>query len=193
MRQKLLPLIALLVILSIGTDAPEPPTILLIGDSVTLAGYTEHNFARILQERLSNEAIVINAGVGGYRAPQAIAHYDEYAALHPNIVVIYFGTNDVKRIHIGDETWEEYQNALLKLATLAPHVIFVTPHRGRENPDTGYYLANVTRAASLVRSLGYPVADVYPLCCSEAQLIDYAHPNDEGHQIIADAIFPLIP
>lgn len=193
MKRKTLCLIALLVLLLIKTDVPQsPPVILLLGDSVTLGGYTENNFARILQERLGNRATIINAGISGAKAPDALANWDEYATMEPNLVIIYFGTNDVKHIHHNAESWDEYRSALLKLAALAPYAILVTPHRGIENPERAYFLQDVERAASLIRSLDYPVADVYALCCDESQLLDYAHPNDEGHQIIADTIYPLL-
>ncbi len=193
MKRKTLCLIALLVLLLIKTDAPKSrPVILLLGDSVTLADYTENNFAQILQERLGNRATIINAGINGAKAPDVLANWDEYVALKPDCVIIYFGTNDVKHIHHNNESWDEYVDALLKLATLAPQAILVTLHRGVENPDRAYFLEDVGQAASLVRNLGYPVADVYPLCCKESQLLDYAHPNEEGHQIIADTIYPLL-
>jgi len=193
MFRKMKFLIIALALLLIRSDAPEVPTIiLLLGDSVTSAGHLENNFGQILQERLGERAIVINAGIGAARVPHVFAKWDEYTALHPTIVVIYLGTNDVRAIYEGKETWEQYRDGLLKLATLAPHAILVTPHRGRENPSSDYYLAYVEQAASLVRNLGYPVADVYLSCCQPSQLRDHAHPNEEGHQIIADTIYPLL-
>ncbi|HAL62103.1 MAG TPA: hypothetical protein DCP08_06825, partial [Chloroflexi bacterium] len=79
MKRKTLCLIALLVLLLIKTDAPKSrPVILLLGDSVTLADYTENNFAQILQERLGNRATIINAGINGAKAPDVLANWDEY-------------------------------------------------------------------------------------------------------------------
>ena len=179
-------------LLALTGSSFRPAVILLLGDSVTLADYTEEGFAHILQEKLTGRAIVINAGFNSGTAPDALSHWEEYSALRPDIVIIYFGTNDIKRIDSGNETWEEYESALLKLATLAPRAILITPHRGHETPAHHYYLADVERAASLVRNLGYPVADIYSYCCEENQLCDYAHPNEEGHHIIADAILALL-
>jgi len=166
--------------------------ILLLGDSVTLADYTERGFADILQEQLAGRAIVINGGINGGTVRNALILWNQYVGPRPDIVIIYFGTNDIKHMRIGDESWEQLTAAFLRLASLTPHPIFVIPHQGIETPSEQYYPADLMAVGTYIHSLGYPVVDLYSVCCEPSQLKDYVHPNDEGHRIIAETILKTL-
>lgn len=189
-RLSILLLIALLFVQTASSF--RPPVILLLGDSVTLANYTEKGFAHILQEQLAGRAIIINGGINGGTIQNALILWNQYAGSHPDLVIIYFGSNDIKHIRIGDESWEQLGAIFLKLGSLIPHPIFVIPHQGIETPSEQYYPADLVAVATYIHSLGYPLVDLYSVCCEPSQLSDYVHPNDEGHRIIANEILKTL-
>ncbi len=59
-------------------------------------------------------------------------------------------------------------------------------------PGHSYYLDNVDHAAQLIREMGYPVADVNAVCCTPDQMYDYGHPNERGHEVIAQAVLEAL-
>lgn len=163
-----------------------------IGDSITYGGAVqpEESYTYLVSRWLGCRAFVL--GVPGATAPEVALMTSEVEGFRPDLVVVYFGTNDVKHIHAGTESWKEYADALRALAALAPRAILVTPHRGVEFPERRYFLSYVEEAASVVQSLDYPVADVYSICCEKEEMADYAHPNREGHAIVASEIERVI-
>jgi GDSL-like Lipase/Acylhydrolase family len=69
------------------------PRVVAIGDSCTFGTLVDHySWPRSLERSLGT-AEVVNAGVAGYFPRNALARADEFAALAPDVVVIYIGWN----------------------------------------------------------------------------------------------------
>jgi acyl-CoA thioesterase-1 len=168
--------------------------IVALGDSVTYGACVEpdDNYVSKLQHMLVGGYQVINEGVPKERSWDALSRLDAVLAHRPDILIIFYGTNDAKDIREGRKTWGDFEEAITSLASSAPQAMLVTPHRGIERPRHHYFLGDVDYAAELIQEMGYPVADVNTLCCTPDQMCDYAHPNEEGHEVIAQAIFAAL-
>ena len=135
-------LLTLLVAITISTpmavgqsDQQEPvkesaskPKIVCFGDSITKRGYPE-----ILQKLLDVETV--NAGVGGNSTAKALNRMSkDVLEQNPDIVVVFFGTNDLRvdspKVHVSTKKYAknlieiikrcDYQNAKPVLCTLPP-------------------------------------------------------------------------
>jgi len=181
-------------LLSSDTPLRKPIVIVALGDSVTYGACVEpdDSYVSKLQQMLGDGYQVINEGVPGERSWNALSRLDAVLAHEPDILIIFYGTMDVKYVRGGAYTWKDFKEAITSLASSAPEAILVTPHRGTDNPRTNYFLGDVDYAAQLIREMGYPVVDVNTLCCTPDQMCDYAHPNEEGHEVIAQAIFAAL-
>ncbi len=186
--------LALLSLLAGDTPLRLPIVVVAVGDSITegVCVKPDKGYVSRLQDMLGDGYRVINEGVAGERSWNGLSRLDELLAHEPEILIIFYGTNDVKNIRVGDRSWADFQEAMRALVGSAPQAILVTPHWGIERPRSHYFLEDVDYAAELIREMGYPVADVNAVCCHADQLCDYDHPNEEGHRLIAQAIYEAI-
>lgn len=193
-RQGAIIIVLLLVFLSGDTPLRKPIVVVALGDSVTQGGCVEpdDSYVSKLERMLGDGYRVINEGVSGERSWNALSRLDAVLAHQPDILIIFYGSNDVKVIRVGYKNWGDFEEAIISLASAAPEAMLVTPHRGIERPRHHYFLEDVDYAAELIRKMGYPVADVNAVCCTPDQMCDYAHPNEEGHEVIAQAIFAAL-
>lgn len=182
------------IALMLGACRPvEPVRVVFLGDSVTYGEVAEgREYVVLVGEWLGPDYEVIKMGEPGGCSWDVLWLEGAIRALEPDILVIYYGSNDVKKIHTGSKSWEDFEEAMLFLASLSEQVLLITPHRGREFPERNYYLADVVVVRDIVLSLGEPVVDVYAVCCEETELADYVHPNRIGHQLIADVVYEAI-
>lgn len=174
--------LSLLAFLSGDTPLRRPIVIVALGDSVPQGACVgeENGYVSKLQRMLGDGYQVINEGESGEESWNALPRLDAILAHQPGILIIFYGTNDVKVIRAGYKTWGDFEEAITTLASSAPEVVLVTPHRGIENPRRHYFLEDVDYAAQLIREMGYPVADVNAICCRPDQMCDYSHPNRGG-------------
>lgn len=184
----------LVLTLLILVETARPTTrVVIVGDSITYgAGEQGKDYVSSLREKLGTEYEIVRMGLAGGCSWQGLYLEEAIKALRPDILVIYFGSNDVKRIHGGSATWQHFEEAIARLAGLADQTIIVTPHRGHETPEHNYYLEDVAKAREILISLKKPVVDLYSACCSEDELTDYVHPNPTGHKHIADEMYKMI-
>ena len=79
-------------------DVTRPPRIVAFGDSITegvIGIKPEENWLRLLQTKLGDRAVTINAGVGGNSAREAMARLEkDVLARDPDVVLIEFGGNN---------------------------------------------------------------------------------------------------
>lgn len=191
MRIRLESLVLILLIL-ISTARPINRVVVL-GDSVTYgAGGEGRDYVTLLRERMGPECEVIRIGLPGGCSWNGLWLEEAIRALRPSILVIYFGSNDVKKIHAGSATWQEFRGAMERLVDLSSEILIIIPHRGRENPRRNYYLEDLAEAREILISLKRPTVDLYPVCCSEDELMDYIHPNQAGHVLIAEEVYKVI-
>lgn len=187
--------------------------VVCFGDSITKRGYYE-----VLGHLLSVEAI--NAGVGGNSTSQALRRMTtDVLEAKPYVVVIFFGTNDMRvdspRVHVPVDKYtanlEEMvascraQGAKVVLCTLPPIVAeaYFTRHR-REVFDAAGGLTKLiamyrNAAMQVAAAQKLPLVDLNKLLEKEPDWLtkDGVHPSKQGCAVIAKYIAkvvgPLLP
>lgn len=174
------------------------------GDSITQNGEW---IAEVL-EKVCDRAILINCGVGGDTATNALARLDGDCLVHlPDTVVVMFGMNDVGySLYEGDgnaekkdQQIEKFKKSLrrvvetIRLRKATPILCTPTPY------DDITYAKNTTnkglaRCAAFVRELTEEYglvcvdffAEMYPLMKKETLIAeDHIHPNLRGRHYMA--------
>lgn len=132
----LLGLVACAATVAVAADAPKPPRIVFLGDSITQAGAGPHGYVTLAGKALAEATPgteVIGAGVGGNRVPDLLARVDrDVIARKPDVVVIYIGINDVWHSQNGRGTPKgEYEKGLEtlveKIRGAGAKVVLCTP------------------------------------------------------------------
>ena len=199
MRSLLSLLLALCFVSSVFADR-----VVCFGDSITKRGYHQ-----ILATTLGVEAI--NAGVGGNSSAQGLRRIAKDVLAHdPDVVVIFFGTNDLRadadRVFVPIPKYrsnlEEMVakcrgiDARVVICTLPPieHTAFFTRHErepfealgGLERMIQSYRDA----AMEVGASQNVQVVDLNGLLVNEPTWMskDGVHPSDDGNAIIAKHI-----
>lgn len=140
---------------------------------------------------------VINAGVSGNTAAQALARIERDVIVHqPDLVAVQLGMNDVVRTPA--ETFAENLRAIVaRLHAHGAEVLLMTPN-AIDPADQHWPAAKVEAYADIVRSLAaeqhVPLADTHGAFAQRRQLggpawhrllSDFIHPNFHGHTLIA--------
>lgn len=205
----------------LATNSPKVK-IVALGDSITKAvrpgvGLTE-TYAWMLGAELRSRGInaeIVNSGVGGEQANQALARLErDVLSLKPNIVTIMYGTND--SYHYKDEqapraTRDQYRTNLTKLieqvrAAGAVPILLTPPRWGKsgrngvgENPNQGLadYLSACREVATAQRVAFVDSFQTWTTAEENgtdigAWTTDQCHPNPEGQRKLANAILPVL-
>ena len=198
--------------LSAGIHA-STSTVVCFGDSITNSGYY-----KILGEKLGVNAI--NAGVGGNSTAKALRRLsNDVLKQKPDVVVILFGTNDLRadaeRVFVPLDQYKVNLKAMVNqcrdagakvvLCTIPPigHEAFFARHK-REPFDKLGGLAKVIEsyrdtASDVADSLSVSLVDLNRLLEEhpEWRSKDGVHPSEQGNVIIARhialAVSPLLP
>lgn len=147
---------------------------------------------------------------GSYPRPSLLKRLkrilDQY---HPTHVIIFYGINDGIYLSFDEGRFNAYREGMNKVRVqclrAAARPIFLTPplfEPDRPKPINNYHLVMKAYAEWLVkqRKLGWEVIDVYTKLLSGVQRLkrenpqyiyarDGVHPGDEGHQLIAQAVW----
>jgi acyl-CoA thioesterase I len=180
-------------------SAHAEPTIAILGDSLT-EGYglaKDSAFPSLLEKKLKTDspnAKVINAGVSGSTSAGGVSRLDWVLKSKPDILIVALGSNDGLR---GLST-KELQNNLLKIVKAAKErkvkVLLlgmkVPPNYGK-NYDKEFE-GVFERVAKLekIPFLPFLLEDVAGR--SNLNLPDGIHPNEKGHAILADRLYPFV-
>ena len=219
-------LLTLLVAITISTpmavgqsDQQEPvkesaskPKIVCFGDSITKRGYPE-----VLQKLLDVETV--NAGVGGNSTAKALNRMSkDVLEQNPDIVVVFFGTNDLRvdspKVHVSTKKYAknlieiikrcDYQNAKPVLCTLPPinQREYFTRHDAKAFKASGGLSTLIEKyrsaAIKVAKDNDVPVVDLNKILSQEKKWLssDGVHPSEKGTAIIAkhiaDAVSPLV-
>lgn len=203
--------IALAVALS-AHAATTPAKIVCFGDSITKRGYPAE-LAKLLHVE------VLNAGVGGNTTAGALRRLQaDVLDKKPDIVVIFFGTNDSRldapKVHVPvDRYVANLRQIITRCSALPARVVLCTlppinptPYFQRHAPapvEAVGGLAKVletyrTAVLTLGRELHLPVVDLHALLAQEPTWLspDGVHPTDAGNTIIAklvsEKVAPLV-
>lgn len=200
MRKVLWGLILLLFVAGCGgsgstvTKTPVPivdPKIAFLGDSITQYG----TYPAVVAAAVSGTAI--NAGFAGQGVVGILAQADtSVIALHPDLCVLFCGTNDAYFATPITEFKQNYETLLKKLQVAKIPVIVVTPphfaagstFEGRDLNTSLVPVVNAIRAEATLHNL--PIAEVYNATVSLNA--DGEHPDAAGQATIAGVILPVV-
>jgi lysophospholipase L1-like esterase len=158
-------------------------TIVCLGDSITAGVGTSpgHAYPDLLTQSLGVE--IQNAGVSGDTSEDGLARLDDVLARDPWLVIVELGGNDILR-QVGPERTEAALRGILDrliAARVAPVLVAI------EVPFRDQYAAIYGRLADEYK---VPVVDevLGDILMDPALKADTIHPNDAGHQVLAEAI-----
>lgn len=184
---------------------PLPPSgpLVFMGDSITAFWSVQDFFPGAR-----------NGGVGGQTTAQMLARFDQdVLSLHPSVVIILGGTNDIRLTGSDDPSSlfamvqkAEAFGAKVIVGTLPPNESWLTPE------TCSYCTVFITRDEGLalyakfndeIRQgaliYGYKVADYYraminPDGSQNASLFDSSlvHPNAQGYVVMVDVLRPVL-
>ena len=194
--------IVALVIIFLGLSsatAQYVPRLMILGDSLT-AGYglpADQAFPLKLQAALQAtgvQANVINAGVSGDTTTGGLARLDWALADKPTHVLVELGANDMLRAVDPRITQRNLDQIVIKLRARGIRVmlagIYASPNLGKEYVDAFRNLF-----PGLAKKHGVPL---YPFFLDGVAAVpdlnqtDGIHPNELGHQKIADLLVPYL-
>ena len=210
--QRIICLLTLLIGCAATASAQTSARIVCFGDSITKRGYPA-----IVGELLGVESI--NAGVGGHTSSEGLRRMStDVLEKKPDVVVIFFGTNDIRvdnpKKHTSPEKYQSNLEAMIAacqkidakvvLCTLPPIKAdpFFQRHDRKVFDAAGglpVLIAAQRRAAiAVAKEHSVALVDLQKLLAEEPNWMspDGVHPNEEGNRIIAKhiaaAIEPLL-
>jgi lysophospholipase L1-like esterase len=203
MRRFLL-LAAVWVVAASAAGAEAPRRVVCFGDSITKAGYPA-----VLAKDLGDAADVTNAGVNGNTTAQALRRMEkDVLARRPDVVVVFFGTNDCRlaepKVHVPVERYRENLQKMIDAVTKGGgRVVLCTPPPIEEQAYfTRHARAPFDAAGGLEKVLGaycdavrgvaernkIAVVDLNQLLAkdgAEWRSPDGVHPTERGTALIA--------
>jgi lysophospholipase L1-like esterase len=196
-------------------DRPRP-RVVCFGDSITKAGYPQR-LAKLLADR---HADVTNAGVNGNTTAQALRRMQrDVLDAKPQVVVIFFGTNDCRlaepKVHVPVDQYRANLQKMIDAVTArgAKPVLCTPPPIDQEAYFTRHARAPFDAAGGLDKVLAQyraavldaadknhtPLVDLNQLLAKNTdwRSPDGVHPTDQGSDLIAhlilDTVRPLLP
>lgn len=214
---------ALFVVGCAPAQQSQPPGnhIVFFGDSITELGDTPGGYVTLLRDSLAREAstagyTVIGAGKSGNKVPDLLDRVDrDVLSVHPKVVVIYIGINDVWHwkilLHRGTPK-DEYERGLHtlveKMTNADARVMLCTPTVvGERRPGTNELdpmldeYAEISR--TVARSMNVPLCDLrlafqrYLLDHNTADVqkgiltTDEVHLNAAGNRLVMQEILKV--
>jgi lysophospholipase L1-like esterase len=196
-----------------GEDPKPHPRIVCFGDSITRAGYPQRLAARL------GDVDVVNAGVNGNTTTMALRRMKrDVLDARPDVVVIFFGTNDCRlaepKVHVPlDQYRANLQRMIDEITAKGAKVVLCTPPPiDAQAYFTRHAKAPFDAAGGLEKVLaGYrqgvievgeknkvPVVDLNQLMAKDLswRSADGVHPTEQGSDVIAghieQAVRPLL-
>lgn len=177
------------------TSGANAANIIAFGDSITASGSYPSKLSTLLNSN-NKPSVVVNKGVGMETTPEGLARFDSVLASFPaNFILIMEGTNDVG-IGLSVETTRYNLQAMInksKAAGVTPVLATLTPSDRAASPTLIPQVWN-PMIVSLASSNGIYLADQYAATLPTwgAANVDGLHPNDAGHQVIANTWYSVI-
>ena len=196
--------------------------IVFFGDSITELGDKPLGYVSLIRDSLSRsehtgEFTVVGAGRSGNKVPDLLERVDrDVLALHPRVVVIYIGINDVWHFKIPFHTGtpkDEYERGLRELVervtATGSEVLLCTPSVVGERYDGSNELdpmldeyASISR--KVARSMNIPLCDLRAAFLNVLRehnphnldrgilTTDQVHLNDAGNQLVEREILTAL-
>lgn len=182
-------ILALLVATYPTPEYPRDKVVIAFGDSLTV-GYgvpPGKNFVAYLSERI--KIPIINAGRSGDTTADALIRLqDDVLDKNPDIVLILLGGNDYLKGYSHEAVRENVQVMVKEIQETGAKVILVSLSR-KVAPNFDLVLEKIAWDNEVAAF----VPDVLDGIISRKDLrFDDIHPNDRGHEIIAQKILPAL-
>ena len=164
-------------------------TVVAFGDSLVEGrGATPgHDFVSLLAQRLS--VPIVNAGRSGDTATAALSRLDaSVLSRNPRVVIVLLGGNDFLRRVPEPETFRSLATIVERIRQRGAAVVLVGVSVGLiTDPYASEYEALARRTSSGL------VPDILDDIIGHAdRMSDSIHPNDQGYEMIADRIEPVV-
>lgn len=173
--------------------------IVFLGDSLT-EGYgvsRESAFPQLIQKKINDKKLnwkVVNSGVSGSTSASAESRLDWIFKGKPQIIVLALGANDGLRGINPNETYKNLKKAIEKIKGKNIRVIlagiYMPPNYGKKYTED--FRSTFIRLSKEYKITFVPFLLDEVAGKSDLNLPDGIHPNERGHQIIADRMFPLL-
>ncbi|MBY0314685.1 MAG: arylesterase [Bdellovibrionales bacterium] len=187
-----------LLLLPLSTIAATK-TIVALGDSLT-EGYgiaMEKAYPAILEQKLKTakkDVKVINAGSSGSTSASAESRLLWQLKSKPDILILALGANDGLRGLPPKSTYENLAKAI-ELAQKNKLKVILTGMMMPQNYGDDYrkqYAATFTDLAQKYKVTLMPFLLEGVAMKKELNLADGIHPNEKGHEVIAERMLPIV-
>jgi len=184
------------VILFFTSFAWAENTLIILGDSLT-EGYgvaQKSAFPALLQEKATADKLgwkIVGSGSSGSTSASGLQRIKWLAKSKPNMVLLLLGSNDGLR---GISTAETEKNLNATIAWAKENKIeillgqlYMPPNYGKKYTDDFAKIYSSVAKKNKVPLLGFLLEKVAGR--ADLNLPDGIHPNEKGHQIIADKMY----
>ena len=196
--RKLLTLVVLL--LTTGVQAAEPPTVLIFGDSLS-AGFgidVDQSWATLLQNRLAEQGYehrVVNASISGETTEGGAARIDNaLGTFKPDLIILELGGNDGLR-GFPPARIKSNLEAIVTQAKVSGAAVVLLGIRIPTNYGTRYTQAFEAVYAEVAEDLGVEWIEFFMQGVAlndELLQEDRIHPNVAAQPILLDNAWPII-
>ena len=196
--RKLLTLVVLF--LTAGVQATEPPTVLIFGDSLS-AGFgidVDQSWATLLQDRLEEQGYehrVVNASISGETTEGGAARIDNaLGTFKPDLIILELGGNDGLR-GFPPARIKENLGTIVGQAKASGAAVVLLGIRIPTNYGTRYTQAFEAVYAEVAEDLGVEWIEFFMQGVAmndELLLEDRIHPNAAAQPILLDNAWPII-
>jgi acyl-CoA thioesterase-1 len=173
---------------------PEPFTIVVLGDSLSVSPSSAESFPAVLQSKVAAVApgsTVINAGVAGDTTLRGLRRFDAAIQGHPDVLVLELGAND-GLTGVPIDTLEQNLSDMIERARAQGIQVLLC---GMETPPLHGFDYSVDFHNVFSRLAGTYSLPLVPFLLDgvvldpDLNLPDGIHPNAEGARRIADTVW----
>ena len=199
LRLFIFPLCLVTALLTRAAGPPAEKTLVVLGDSLT-EGYgvsKESAYPALLEKKIKSSAHtwkVVNSGVSGSTTASALSRVKWVLKSKPDLLIIGLGANDALR---GLKVSESQKNLAIAIEYVQSQKVRVVLAGLYSPPNYG------EKYAKEFRTMYQDLAQKYKLTLipfllegvggqSGLNLADGIHPNEKGHEVIADHVYKAI-
>lgn len=167
---------------------PQSRTIVAFGDSLIkgIGASEDGGFVYLLSEEIGWP--IINLGVPGNTSKQGLDRIHDVLKERPGIAMVLFGGNDYLHSVPIEETFNNLETIVEKIQNKGAVVILLGIQGGiLEDPFEPRFRALARKKGTL-----YVPNVLEGLIGNADYMSDEIHPNDRGHRVIADKIYPVL-